>query len=111
MNVPYLDVRAGHVELHDELQSAFSRVMDSGRYILGEELERFEREFASLCGVAHAIGVGNGLDALKIALRARGIGPGDEVIVPAQTSIATWLAVVECGAHVVPVDIEPGRSW
>ena len=107
MNVPYLDVRAGHIELHDELQAAFTRVMGSGRYILGEELERFERDFASFCDCAHAVGVGNGLDALTIALRARGIGAGDEVIVPAQTAIATWLAVVQCGAHVVPVDVDP----
>ena len=107
MNVPYLDVRAAHIELRDELASAYARVMDSGRYILGEELERFEHEFAAFCGTAHAIGVGNGLDALTIALRASGIGSGDEVIVPAHTFIATWLAVVECGARVVAVDVDP----
>lgn len=107
MKVPFLDVRAGNVELRDELRDAYTRVMDSGRYILGHELERFEQGFASFCGSAHAIGVGNGLDALTISLRARGVGPGDEVIVPAHTFIATWLAVVSCGAAVVPVDIDP----
>jgi dTDP-4-amino-4,6-dideoxygalactose transaminase len=107
--VPFLDVRAGHVELRAELQAAYARVMDSGHYVLGDELERFERDFASFCGCAHGIGVGNGLDALAISLRARGIGPGDEVIVPAHTFIATWLAVVGCGAQVVPVDVDPVR--
>jgi dTDP-3-amino-3,4,6-trideoxy-alpha-D-glucose transaminase len=107
--VPYLDVRAGHSELRDELQTAYARVMDSGRYVLGQELERFEQDFASACECTHAIGVGNGLDALTIALRARGIGAGDEVIVPAHTFIATWLAVVSSGAHVVPVDVDPVR--
>jgi dTDP-3-amino-3,4,6-trideoxy-alpha-D-glucose transaminase len=107
VNVPFLDVRAGHVELRDELQAAYERVLASGRYILGDELERFEHEFAAFCGTRHAIGVGNGLDALTIALRARQIGPGDEVIVPAHTFIATWLAVVACGARLVPVDVDP----
>jgi dTDP-4-amino-4,6-dideoxygalactose transaminase len=107
VNVPYLDVRAGHSELRDELQSAYSRVMDSGRFILGQELEQFEGEFAGFCGTRQCIGVGNGLDALTIALRANDIGPGDEVIVPAHTFIATWLAVVECGAQLVAVDIDP----
>ncbi len=109
MNVPYLDVRAGNIQLRDELQLAYARVVNSGRYVLGEELERFEEDFASFCATRHAIGVGNGLDALTIALRASDIGPGDEVIVPAHTFIATWLAVIECGARVVPVDIEPDR--
>jgi dTDP-3-amino-3,4,6-trideoxy-alpha-D-glucose transaminase len=107
MNVPFLDVRAAHIELRDELQLSYSRVMDSGRYILGEELEQFEHEFATFCGTRSAIGVGNGLDALTITLRANDIGPGDEVIVPAHTFIATWLAVVACGAQLVPVDVDP----
>jgi dTDP-3-amino-3,4,6-trideoxy-alpha-D-glucose transaminase len=107
MNVPYLDVRAAHVELREELQGAYARVMDSGRYILGEELEQFEREFADFCATRHAVGVGNGLDALTIALRAYEVGPEDEVIVPAHTFIATWLAVVECGARIVAVDVDP----
>jgi dTDP-3-amino-3,4,6-trideoxy-alpha-D-glucose transaminase len=95
------------MELHVDLHAAFERVMQSGQYILGDEVEQFEEAFASFCGAQHAVGVGNGLEALTIALRARGIGPGDEVIVPAHTFIATWLAVVECGARVVPVDVDP----
>jgi dTDP-3-amino-3,4,6-trideoxy-alpha-D-glucose transaminase len=106
MTVPFLDVGAGYRELRVELDEAFDRVMNSGRYILGEELEAFESEFASFCGVRHAIGVGNGLEALSLALRARDIGPGDEVIVPAHTFIATWLAVERAGATIVPVDVD-----
>src|SRR5512136_795447 len=79
--------------------------MESGWYILGEEVEAFEREFAACCGVKHCIGVGNGLEALHLILRAYGIGPGHEVIVPANTYIATWLAVSYAGA--VPVPVEP----
>src|SRR5262249_48474062 len=85
MTVPFLDVRAAHRELADALSNDFIRVMTSGRYILGAELEAFEHEFALRCGARHAVGVGNGLDALSIALRSRGIGPGDEVIVPTHT--------------------------
>jgi dTDP-3-amino-3,4,6-trideoxy-alpha-D-glucose transaminase len=107
VSVPFLDVRAGHLELRDALHDAYLRVVDSGRYILGEEVERFEDAFAAFCGTRYAVGVGNGLDALTIVLRAHGIGPGDEVIVPAHTFIATWLAVVESGARVIPVDVDP----
>ena len=106
MTVPFLDVRAGYLELRAELDAAYERLMASGRYILGEEVEAFEREFAAFTGCAHAVGVANGLDALTIALRAHDIGPGDEVIVPAHTFIATWLAVGACGATVVPVDVD-----
>ncbi len=106
MSVPFLDVAAGYRELRHELDAAYARVMDSGRYVLGDELEAFEREFALASDANHAVGVGNGLDALTIALRAYGIGSGDEVIVPAHTFIATWLAVVACGARVVPVDVD-----
>ena len=105
MNVPFLDIRAGYLELKDELDAAYHRVMDSGRYILGEELEAFEEEFAAYCGVRHCIGVSNGLDALRLILEAYDIGEGDEVIVPANTFIATWLAVSQVGA--VPVPVEP----
>jgi len=107
VNVPYLDVRAAHLELAEPLRAAFERVISSGSYILGEELEAFEREFAHFCETRHAVGVGNGLDALTIALRANDIGPGDEVIVPVHTFIATWLAVAQCGAQIVPVDVDP----
>jgi dTDP-3-amino-3,4,6-trideoxy-alpha-D-glucose transaminase len=81
-------------------------VLASGRYLLGEELERFEHEFAAYCEARHCVGVGSGLSAIELALRARGIGPGDEVIVPAYTFIATWLAVSRVGAEPVPVDVK-----
>ena len=78
--------------------------MDSGWYILGTEVEAFEQEFASYCGVRHCVGMANGLDALHLILRAYGIGPGDEVIVPSNTYIASWLAVSQTGATPVPVE-------
>jgi dTDP-4-amino-4,6-dideoxygalactose transaminase len=96
------DVNAPH---EAALQAAAQRVVASGRYVLGAETEAFEAEFAAYCGVKHAIGVGNGLDALVLILRAAGIGAGDEVIVPSHTFIATWLAVSQTGA--VPVPVEP----
>jgi len=105
MNVPFLDLRAAYLELKDELDAAASKVLDSGWYILGEEVEAFEQEWAAYCGVRHCVGVGNGLDALHLALRAWEVGPGDEVVVPANTYIATWLAVSMVGA--VPVPVEP----
>jgi dTDP-3-amino-3,4,6-trideoxy-alpha-D-glucose transaminase len=103
--VPFLDLRAGQEELREELDAAFARVSSSGRYLLGSELEAFEREFASYCGSAHCVGVGSGLAALELTLRAAGIGPGDEVIVPAYTWVATWLAVSATGATPVGVDV------
>jgi dTDP-4-amino-4,6-dideoxygalactose transaminase len=102
--VPFLDLRAAYLELKQELDSAYERVMDSGWYILGEEVIAFEREFASYCGVKHCVGVGSGLEALQLILQACGIGAGDEVIVPANTYIATWLAVSYVGATPVPVE-------
>jgi dTDP-4-amino-4,6-dideoxygalactose transaminase len=107
MNVPFLDVKASYLELQEELDTAFRRVMDSGWFILGEEVEAFERAFGGYCGAKHCIGVGNGLDALILILRGYGIGPGDEVIVPANTYIATWLAVSYVGAKPVPVEPDP----
>ena len=107
MRVPFLDVGATYRELADALTRDFARVMASGHYVLGAELEAFEQEFAHFCRARYAVGVGNGLDALAIALRARGIGPGDEVIVPAHTFVATWLAVARSGATIVPVDVDP----
>jgi dTDP-4-amino-4,6-dideoxygalactose transaminase len=103
--IPFLDLRAAYEELHDELQDAYTRVMASGTYILGAEVTAFEEEWAAYCGVKHCVGVGSGLDALHLALRAMGIGPGDEVIVPSNTFIATWLAVSQSGA--LPVPVEP----
>lgn len=108
MNVPFLDLRAAYLELKSEVDAAVARVLDSGRYVLGAEVEAFESEFASYCGADHAIGVANGLDALHLALRAMDIGPGDEVIVPTNTYIATWLAVSQCGA--IPVPVEPDET-
>jgi dTDP-4-amino-4,6-dideoxygalactose transaminase len=104
MQVPFLDMKAPYIELKGELDAAYHRVMESGWYVLGKEVEAFEQEFAQYCGVKHCIGVGNGLDALFLVLKAWGIGEEDEVIVPANTYIATWLAVTYTGAKVVPVE-------
>jgi len=104
MKVPFLDLKAPYVELKDELDAAYRRVMESGWYILGKEVEAFEKEFAAYCGVKYCVGIGNGLEALHLILRGYGIGPGDEVIVPANTYIATWLAVSYAGATPVPVE-------
>jgi dTDP-4-amino-4,6-dideoxygalactose transaminase len=109
MTVPFLDVQAGQSELSMELRAAFDRVMESGQYVLGREVEQFEQDYATFCGSDYCIGVGNGLDALSIVLRSKGIGPGDEVIVPVHTFIATWLAVAQTGATIVPVDVDPRR--
>ena len=102
--VTFLDLRATYLEIKDELDAAYQRVMNSGWYILGEEVTAFEREFAEHCGTKHCVGVANGLEALQLILRSYGIGAGDEVIVPANTYIATWLAVSNAGATVVPVE-------
>jgi dTDP-4-amino-4,6-dideoxygalactose transaminase len=107
MKIPFLDLRASYLELKTEIDAAVSRVLDSGCYILGPEVEAFEFVFSTYCETEHAIGVSNGLDALHIALRAMGVGPGDEVIVPSHTFIATWLAVSECGATPIPVEPDP----
>lgn len=107
MRVPFLDVKAAYLELKDELDRAYERVMNSGWYILGEEVQAFEQKFADYCGVKYCIGVGNGLEALHLILRGYSIGEGDEVIVPANTYIATWLAVSYAGATPVPVEPNP----
>lgn len=107
MNVPFLDVHAGSAELRPELDAAYHRVMGSGRYLLGAELEQLESEFSAYCEAARSVGVANGLDALHLILRAYRIGPGDEVIVPSNTYIATWLAVSYAGATPVPVEPDP----
>ena len=105
MNVPFLDLKAAYKELQAPLDAAYRRVMGSGQYILGPEVEAFEDEFAGYCEARYCIGVGNGLDALQLILRGYEIGSGDEVIVPANTYIATWLAVSSAGA--TPVLVEP----
>ena len=105
MQIPFLELRQAYVELKSEIDEAVARVLDSGWYILGPEVESFELEFASYCEADQAVGVADGLDALHLGLLAMGVGPGDEVIVPSNTYIATWLAVSQCGA--IPVPVEP----
>ena len=105
MKVPFLELKPTYDELRAEFDGAYHRVMDSGYYLLGKELEAFEAEFAIYCQAKHCIAVGNGLDALHLILRACHIGAGDEVIVPTNTFIATWLAVSYAGA--TPVGVEP----
>jgi dTDP-4-amino-4,6-dideoxygalactose transaminase len=107
MKVPFLDLKVVHADIRDDLDAAYRRVMDGGWFIMGGELTAFEEEYARYCGVRHCIGVANGLDALFLTLEAWGIGAGDEVIVPAHTFIASWLAVSYCGAVPVGVDIDP----
>jgi dTDP-4-amino-4,6-dideoxygalactose transaminase len=104
MKVPFLELKPAYDELRDDLDAAYHRVMDSGWYLLGSEIESFEAAFAGYCEAKHCIAVGNGLDALHLILRACNIGPGDEVIVPSNTFIATWLAVSYAGATPVPVE-------
>lgn len=105
--IPYLDIKAGNALVQKELNQAFERIIDSGWFILGKAVEAFEADFAAYVGVKHCVGVGNGLEALHLILRAYGIGPGDEVIVPSNTYIATWLAVTYAGARPVPVEPDP----
>ncbi len=114
--IDFLNLKKVNAPHRAAIDAAVSRVLDSGWYVLGQEVEAFERAFAAYCGTRHCIGVANGLDALHLILRAYGIGPGDEVIVPSNTFIATWLAVTHAGATPVPVEpdedthnIEPGR--
>jgi dTDP-4-amino-4,6-dideoxygalactose transaminase len=104
MKAPFLDLRMVNAEIGDALDEAAARVRASGWYVLGQEVAAFEAEYAQWCGAAHCVGVGNGLEALTIVLRAMDIGPGDEVIVPSNTYIATWLAVSHVGATPVPVE-------
>jgi dTDP-4-amino-4,6-dideoxygalactose transaminase len=107
MKVPFLNLGAAYRELKTEIDVSVSRVMESGCYILGPEVEAFEMEWATYCEANYAVGLANGLDALTLALRALDIGPGDEVIVPSNTYIATWLAVSAVGAVPVPVEPDP----
>lgn len=106
-SVPFLDLLGAYKALQTDIDAAVMRVLRSGIYIGGPEVERFEADFAEYCQAEACIGVGNGLDALRLALVAMGIGPGDEVIVPSNTFIATWLAVAQVGAVPVPVEPDP----
>jgi len=107
MKIPFLDLGAAYRELRTEIDGAIHRVLNSGWYILGPEVDAFEAEWAAYCEADHAVGLANGLDALILALRAFDIGPGDEVIVPSNTYIATWLAVSAVGARPIPVEPDP----
>lgn len=108
--IKFLDLGAAYRELKAELDDAAIRTLESGWYLLGAELDAFEREYADFVQARHTIGVANGLEALVLSLKALGIGPGDEVIVPSNTFIATWLAVSQVGAEPVPVEPVPG-TW
>lgn len=108
MNVPFLNVQAAYQELKDELDSTAHRVLASGSYISGSEVEHFEEEFAAHCEAKYCVSAANGLDALHLILRAMGIGAGDEVIVPSNTFIATWLAVTYAGAIPLPIELDEG---
>ena len=105
--IRFLDLKATYAELKPEIDAAVARVLESGWYILGEEVEAFESEYAAWTDAAYCVGVANGLDALALALRAVGVRSGDEVIVPSNTYIATWLAVTQIGAVPVPVEPDP----
>ncbi len=110
--VPFLDLQAAHAELRTGIAEAMLRVLDSERVLMGPELEEFEAAWARATGARHAVGVGSGLDALSLGLRAVGVGPGDEVLVPSHTFVATWLAVVHVGATPVAVDVDPATgAW
>lgn len=105
--VAFLELAPAIMEIREALDLAYARVLNSGVLLFGDELNAFENEFAAYCGARHCIGVGNGLDALTLALLAIGVGDGDEVIVPGHTCTATWMAVSAAGARPVPVDVLP----
>ena len=109
MKIPFNDFASPYQELQAELDAAYARFMSSGWYVLGQEVERFEQEYAAYCGTKYCVGVANCLDAMHLVLRAWNIGPGDEVIVPSNTYIATWLAISHAGATPVPVEPD-GRT-
>ncbi len=107
MTVPLFDTSTALEPLRDELREAVARVLDSGNYILGPEVEALEREMAAYCGARHAIGVANGTEAITIALRAMGVGPGDEVVVPSFTFYASAEAIPPTGAKPIFCDVDP----
>ena len=108
--IPFVDLARQHAPIRAELQSAFERVVGASSYILGEEVARFEEEFAAYCGVSHCVGVASGTAALTVAARAAGVREGDEVIVPAHTFIASALGLLHAGAVPVFCDVDPGTG-
>jgi dTDP-4-amino-4,6-dideoxygalactose transaminase len=108
--IPFFSVHAMHAVVREEVLAATARVYDAGWYVLGEEVAQFEQAYSAFNQVGYTVGVGNGLEALTLALRALGIGPGDEVLVPSNTYIATWLAVSHVGAMPVPVEPDLATS-
>ena len=108
--IPLVDLKAQYRTIQREVGDAVARVMERGDFILGEDLSRFEEAFAAHCGVKHAIGCGSGTDAIHLACRALGLGPGDEVIMPAFTFVATALGITLSGARPVLVDVDPDTS-
>jgi dTDP-4-amino-4,6-dideoxygalactose transaminase len=107
MRVPFVDLRPQHSALRSELSAAFEQIMDQCDFVLGKDVSAFESEFAEFCGVQFAVGVASGVSALELCLRAYEVGPGDEVIVPAHTFVATMAAVSCCGACPVLVEVDP----
>ena len=107
MKIPFLDVGATYLELKQEIDDAVSRVLNSGCYILGPEVEAFENDWAKYCGANYSVGLASGLDSISLALRALNIGNNDEVIVPSHTYIATWIAITSVGAIPIPVEPDP----
>ncbi|HEX3505302.1 MAG TPA: DegT/DnrJ/EryC1/StrS family aminotransferase, partial [Xanthobacteraceae bacterium] len=108
--IPWASPAAQYRAHQAEIKAAIARVLDSGFFVLGEEVEKFERAFAQYCGVNHGVGVASGTDALELAMRALGIGPGDEVVTVSHTAVATAAAVLACGATPVLVDVEDAYS-
>lgn len=108
MNIPFVDLRAQLATIRDDVYQNLQRAVERTDYILGEEVERFEMDFAAYCGCTHAIGLNSGLDALRLSLMAMGVGPGDEVIIPANTFIACALAISDVGGR--PVLVEPDEK-
>ena len=102
--IPFLDLKATYLECKEAIDDAVNRVLDSGYYIFGDEVASFEENYAKYSDAKYCVGVGNGLDAITLSLKSLGIGKGDEVIVPSNTYIATWLSVTECNATIIPVE-------
>ena len=107
MNIPFVDLASMHAEIGADLDGAWRQVVRSGAFIGGEVVDRFEADWAAYCGVRHCVGLANGTAALELSLAALGVGPGDEVIVPANTFVATPAAVAAVGARPVFCDADP----